>query len=52
MEDSYQRSQSSVSDHKPFFNFLDVEDERVKETHCPNHGGREANGGIDLSLKL
>lgn len=52
MEDSYQPSQSSGSEHKPFFNFLDVEDERVKETRRPNHGGHEANGGIDLNLKL
>ncbi|CAL0309298.1 unnamed protein product [Lupinus luteus] len=51
MEHSFQHSESR-SDHRPFFNFLDVKDERVKGTLGPNHGGHEASGGIDLSLKL
>ncbi|KAE9591685.1 hypothetical protein Lal_00038815 [Lupinus albus] len=51
MEDSLQHSESR-SDHRPFFNFLDVKDERVKRALGPNNVGHEASGGIDLSLKL
>ncbi|KAE9599240.1 hypothetical protein Lal_00044042 [Lupinus albus] len=51
MEHEYQHSESR-SDHRPFFNFLHVKDERLNGTHGPNHGGHEASGGIDLSLKL
>ncbi|KAK7246397.1 hypothetical protein RIF29_41265 [Crotalaria pallida] len=51
MDRSYQHSESR-SDNRPFFNFLDVNDESVKGTRGPNHGGHEANGGVDLSLKL
>ena len=55
MEDYYQRSESSGSDHKPFYSFLEVKDQAgVKETMLgSNHGGCESgSGGIDLRLKL
>ncbi|KAE9594951.1 hypothetical protein Lalb_Chr18g0059231 [Lupinus albus] len=51
MEHSYQHSESR-SDHRPFFNFLDVKEEKVKGPLGTNHGGHEANGGMDLRLKL
>ncbi|CAL0334432.1 unnamed protein product [Lupinus luteus] len=51
MEHAYQHSESR-SDHRPFFNFLHVKDDRGNGTNGPNHGGHEASGGIDLSLKL
>ncbi|CAL0300926.1 unnamed protein product [Lupinus luteus] len=51
MEHSYQHSKSR-SDHRPFFNFLDVKGERLKGPIGPNHGGHDASGGIDLRLKL
>lgn len=55
MESSYQRSESSGQDRKPFFNFLEVKgQEGVTDAMSgSNHGGREGGrGGIDLSLKL
>ncbi|OIW13710.1 hypothetical protein TanjilG_08052 [Lupinus angustifolius] len=51
MGHAYQHSESR-SDHRPFFNFLHVKDDRVNGTNDPNHGGHDASGGIDLSLKL
>lgn len=50
--DSYQHSESSGPDHRPFYNFLEVEDlEGVKDG--TNRWGRGAGKvGIDLNLKL
>jgi len=52
--DSYKHSESSESNRKPFYNFLEVEDSEVSETtRGANRGGRETGRvGIDLNLKL
>lgn len=56
MENSYQRSESSGQDRKPFFNFLEVQGQggATDATSGSNLGGLEGGGGggLDLSLKL
>ncbi|TKY71797.1 WAS/WASL-interacting protein family member [Spatholobus suberectus] len=52
--DSHRQSESSEPNHRPFYDFLEVEDSEGTETmRGANRGGREAGKvGIDLNLKL
>ncbi|CAJ1961842.1 unnamed protein product [Sphenostylis stenocarpa] len=52
--DSCQHLESSEPNHRPFYNFLEVEDSEVTENmRGADRGGREAGRvGIDLNLKL